>query len=328
MPFMRRREFISFTGAVAAMLLAVLASGEARAVWPERTVTIIVPFPPGGPNDLLGRLLAAELAPKLGQSVIVENRTGAVGNIGLATGARAAPDGYTLVVVTVVVLINPNVAKVAYDPLKDFAPIAYLGAAPNAIITRPASGITSIADLITKAKANPGKLTYASPGLGSVSQLAVELLKLRADIDMTHVPFNGAAPSLQAALAGTTDIAAVSIAGLIGHIRSGTLKALAQTGSEHWHDMPDVPTMAEAGIPNAVVETSQMFLAPTGTPAGIINRLADETRVILAKPEIKEKMLDAGFMVKFEGPDDLHARMVRETQMWKEIVERAGLAKQ
>jgi len=249
-------------------------------------------------------------------------------DLGLATGARAAPDGYTLVVVTVVALINPSVAKVAYDPLKDFAPIAYLGAAPNAIITRPASGIVSVADLITKAKANPGKLTYASPGLGSVSQLAVELLKLRADIDMTHVPSNGAAPSLQAALAGTTDIAAVSIAGLIGRIRSGTLKALAQTGSEHWQDMPDVPTMAEAGIPNAVVETSQMFLAPAGTPAGIIKRLADETRAILAKQEIKEKMLDAGFMVKFEGPDDLHARMVREVPMWKEIVERAGLAKQ
>lgn len=321
------RFFPHLIGA-AVMVLAVLATGDARAAWPERTVTIIVPFPPGGPNDLLGRLLAAELAPKLGQSVVVENRVGAVGNIGLAAGARAVPDGYTLVVVTVVVLINPGVAKVAYDPLRDFSPIAYLGAAPNAIITRPASGIVSVADLITKAKANPGKFTYASPGLGSVSQLAVELLKLRADIDMTHIPFNGAAPALQAALAGTTDIAAVSIAGLIGHIRSGTLKALAQTGSEHWQDMPDVPTMAEAGIPNAVVETSQMFLAPTGTPAGIIKRLADETRVILAKPEIKEKMLNAGFMVKFEGPDDLHARMVREVPMWKEIVERAGLAKQ
>src|SRR5215471_9462553 len=321
-------RFIPILIGAAAMALTALATGDARAAWPERTVTIIVPFPPGGPNDLLGRLLAAELAPKLGQNVIVENRAGAVGNIGLTAGARAAPDGYTLVVVTVVVLINPSVAKVAYDPLKDFAPIAYLGAAPNAIITRPASGIVSIADLITKAKANPGKLTYASPGLGTVSQLAVELLKLRADIDMTHVPYSGAAPSLQAALQGTTDIASVSIAGLIGHIRSGTLKAIAQTGSEHWHDMPDVPTMAEAGIPNAVVETSQMFLAPTGTPAGIIKRLADETRAILAKPEIKEKMLDAGFMVKFEGPDDLHARMVREVPMWKEIVERAGLAKQ
>jgi len=320
-------RFVPLLIGVAVMMLTGLAIGDARA-WPERTVTIIVPFPPGGPNDLLGRLLAAELAPKLGQNVIVENRAGAVGNIGLTAGARAAPDGYTLVVVTVVVLINPSVAKVAYDPLKDFAPIAYLGAAPNAIITRPASGIGSIADLIKKAKANPGKLTYASPGLGSVSQLAVELLKLRADIDMTHVPFNGAAPSLQAALAGTTDIAAVSIAGLISHIRSGTLTALAQTGSEHWQDMPNVPTMAEAGIANAVVETSQMFLAPAGTPEHIIRRLADETRIILAKPETREKMLNAGFMVNFEGPDALHARMVREVPMWKEIVERAGLAKQ
>ena len=224
-------RFIPLLAGVAVMVLTALAIGDARAAWPERTVTIIVPFPPGGPNDLLGRLLAVELAPKLGQNVIVENRAGAVGNIGLATGARAAPDGYTLVVVTVVVLINPSVAKVAYDPLKDFVPIAYLGAAPNAIITRPASGIVSIADLITKAKANPGKLTYASPGLGSVSQLAVELLKLRADIDMTHVPFNGAAPSLQAALAGTTDIAAVSIAGLVRHFESaGTNRERALAG--------------------------------------------------------------------------------------------------
>jgi len=310
-----------------ALLFGVLAPDAARAAWPERNITIIVPFPPGGPNDLLGRLLAAELAPKLGQSVIVENRAGAVGNIGLATGARAAPDGYTLVVVTGVVLINPSVSQVAYDPIKDFAPVAYLGAAPNAIITRTGSGIDSIADLIKKAKADPGKLTYASPGVGSVSHLAVELLKIRAGIEMTHVPFSGANPSLQAALAGTTDIATVSIAGLIGHIRAGTLKALAQTGAEKWHDLPDVPTMAEAGIPNAVVETSQMFLAPAGTPAEIVKRLADETRVILAKPDIKEKMLQAGFMVKFEGPDELHARMLREMPIWKEIVERAGLAK-
>jgi tripartite-type tricarboxylate transporter receptor subunit TctC len=309
------------------VLMLAAFSGEARAAWPERTITIIVPFPAGGPNDLLGRLLAAELAPKLGANVIVENRAGAVGNIGLATAARAAPDGYTLVVVTCVVLINPSVSKVGYDPLTSFAPIAYLGAAPNVIITRPASGITSIADLIAKAKADPDKLNYASPGTGSVSQLAVELLKLRANIQMTHVPFNGAAPSLQAALAGTTDIASVSIAGLIGHIRSGALKGLAQTGAERWVDLPDVPTMAEAGVPNAVVETSQMFLAPAGTPEPIIKRLAEETRVILQKPDIKEKMLKAGFMVKYEAPEQLHARMVREIPLWKEIVERAGLKK-
>src|SRR6185312_13773088 len=193
-------------------LLSALALGApqaAHAAWPERTITILVHFAPGGSNDLLGRLIAAELGPALGQNVIVENRPGANGNIGLTAAARAAPDGYTLVVASGVVEINPSVTKVAYDPIKDFAPIAYLGASPNVILTRPASGITSIADLIAKAKASPGKLNYASPGVGSVSQLAVELLKLRAGIDITHVPFSGAAPSLQAALAGTTDIASV-----------------------------------------------------------------------------------------------------------------------
>jgi len=313
--------------ALSMLLLAAVAAGTAHAAWPERSITIIVPFPPGGPNDLLGRLLAAELATKLGQSVIVENRAGAVGNIGIAAGARAAPDGYTLTVTTNVVLINPSVSSVAYDPIRDFAPVAYLGAAPNVIITRPATGIATVADLVAKAKAEPGKLTYASPGLGSVSQLAVELLKLRADIDMTHVPFNGAAPALQSALAGTTDIACVSIAGLIGHIQSGALKALVQTGAEHWVDLPDVPSMQEAGIPNAVIETAQMMLAPAGTPAPIVARLSEETRAILARPDVKAKMLKAGFLVKYEGPEDLRARMLREIPIWKEIVERAGLAK-
>ena len=186
-----RRVIMSCVFALAAAL-----AGPAQAAWPERAITIVVPFPPGGPNDLLGRLLAAELAPRLGQNVIVENKAGAVGNIGLAYGARATPDGYTIVVVTGVVLINPSVAKVGYDPQKDFAPVAYLGAAPNAIVTRPASGITSIADLVAKAKKDPGKITFGSPGTGSVSHLAVELLKIRAGIDLTQVPFQGAAPAL------------------------------------------------------------------------------------------------------------------------------------
>ena len=313
--------------AVIAAMVVSLNAVPAHAAWPERTITIIVPFPPGGPNDLLGRLLAAELGKKLGQTVIVENKAGAVGDIGITAGARAAPDGYTLTEVTGVVLINPSVRKTAYDPLKDFAPVAYLGAAPNAIITRPATGINSVADLIKKAKENPGKLTYATAGTGSVSQLAVELLKIRADISMTHVPFQGAAPSLQAALQGTTDIASVAIAGLVGHIKSGSLKAIAQTGATRWPDLPDVPTMAEAGIPDAVVETSQMLLAPAGTPQPIVKKLSDATREVMQQPDVKEKMAKAGFLVQYEGPEALHARMVREIPVWKEIVERAGLAK-
>ena|SRR5690348_3093930 len=311
--------------AAAVLLLATLATGEARAAWPERTITIIVPFAPGGPNDLVGRVLASELAPVLGTNVIVENRAGAVGNIGIAAGARAAPDGYTLVEVTNVVLINPSVSKVTYDPLRDFAPVAYLGGAPNAIVTRPDSGIKSVADLVAKAKAQPGRLTFATAGVGSVSHLAVELLKLRAGIDLTHVPYSGASPSLQAALAGITTVASVNIAGLINYVRSGALTALVQTGSEHWPDLPNVPTMQEAGIPDAVVETTQMLLAPAGTPEPIIKRLTEATRVILAKPEVREKLLKASFAVKYEDPATLHARMVREIPKWKEVVERAGI---
>jgi tripartite-type tricarboxylate transporter receptor subunit TctC len=309
----------------ALLVLGALAAGTAQAAWPDRTITIIVIFAPGGSNDLLGRLIAAELAPALGQNVIVENRAGANGNIGLAAGARAAPDGYTLVVASGVVVINPSVAKVAYDPLKDFAPIAYLGDSPNVILTRPATGIVDVAELIKKAKADPGKLTFATPGTGSVSQLAVELLKLRTNVDLTHVPFSGAGPAAQAAIAGTTDLASVNVAGLIGHIQSGTLKALVQTGKERWPDLPDVPTLEQAGIPNAVVDTSQMFLAPAGTPAPIVERLAKETLAILQKPDVREKMLKASFAVKYEGPEELRARMAREVPMWKELVERAGI---
>lgn len=314
--------------ALSALLVLAGAVNAARAEWPERTITIIVPFAPGGSNDLLGRLMAAELGPALGQNVIVENRVGANGNIGITAGARAAPDGYILTVVTGVVLINPSIGKVAYDPQKDFAPIAYLGASPNALITRPASGIASVADLIARAKAEPGKLTFATAGLGSVSQLAVELLKLRANVDLTHVPFGGAAPALQAAIAGTTDIASVNIAGLIGYIQSGALKALVQTGKERWPDLPDVPTMQQAGIADAVVDTSVVFFAPAGTPAAIVERLAKETQRILDKPDVRDKMAKASFAVKYEGPEEFRARMAREVPMWKEVVERAGIARQ
>jgi len=325
MSVMTKRSFqMGVLYAVAAIAI-IVGTVPAQSAWPDRTITIIVPFPPGGPNDLLGRLLAAELGQKLSATVIVENKVGANGDIGIAAGARARPDGYTLTEVTGVILINPSVRKTAYDPLKDFTPIAYLGASPNAIITRPATGINSIADLITRAKAEPGKLTYATAGTGSVSQLAVELLKIRANINMTHVPFQGAAPSLQAALAGTTDLASVTIAGLVGHIKSGALKALVQTGTERWPDLPDVPTMSEAGIPNAVIETSQMLLAPVGTPDAVVNRLTEVTREVLQKSEVRDKMANAGFRIKYEGPQELHARMVREIPLWKEIVERAGL---
>jgi tripartite-type tricarboxylate transporter receptor subunit TctC len=322
---MSKRVCAWLSGAAVAVVTALsLGNGLARAEWPDHTITIIAHFAPGGSNDLLARLIASELGPVLKQNVIVENRPGANGNIGLTYAAHAAPDGYTLVVASGVVEINPSIRKSGYE-MKDFAPVAYLGASPNVILTRPASGIATIQDLIAKAKAEPGKITYSSPGVGSVSQLAVELLELRTDTKLIHVPFQGAAPAAQAAMAGTTDIGSVNIAGLIGFIQSGKLKALVQTGEKRWPDLPDVPTMQEAGIPNAVVETSQMLLAPVGTPQPIIGRLAKEVSAILNKPDVRERMLKASFAVQYEDPAQLGARIRREVPMWKELVERAGV---
>jgi len=315
----------SWLGAALGLGLVALAASPARAAWPERPITIIVHFPPGGANDLLGRLIAAELAPVLGQGVVVENRPGANGNIGLTAAARATPDGYTLVVASGVVLINPSINKVAYDPLKDFAPVAFLGASPNVLLTRTGSAVTSVAELVRKAKAEPGKITYATPGVGSISQLAVELLKLRAGLDMVHVPYQGAAPAAQAALAGNVDFASVAVAGMMGMVHGGQLRPIVQTGAGPWPELPGVPTMAEAGIVDAVVDTTQMLLAPAGTPQPVIDRLAKEVLAIMRKPEVRDKMLKASFEAKPEGPEALAARIAREVPMWKDIVDKAKI---
>jgi tripartite-type tricarboxylate transporter receptor subunit TctC len=320
-----RRIAVSLAACLAA--LASLAA-PARAEWPERTIAVVVPFAAGGPGDIVARILSAELAKKLNQSVIVENRVGASGNIALTAVARAAPDGYTLTAMSNVILINPFVHNVSYDPLKDFAPIAYLGSSPNAIITGPKSGIDNIEQLIARARAKPGTLTYASAGVGSVSQLAVELLKLRANLDMIHVPYGGAAPSLQAAAAGTTDLASIATGGLVGNIRSGMVKALVQTGAERSPELPDVPTMQEAGIPHAVVETWPMLLAPAKTPTPVVKRLTDAVREIESDPDVQARMQKAGVHAGYGDPDALHARMVKEMPVWKELVERAGIKKQ
>jgi tripartite-type tricarboxylate transporter receptor subunit TctC len=313
-------------GAIAlGIAMVALAAAPARAAWPERPITILVHFAPGGANDLLGRLIAAELAPVLGQSVVVENRPGANGNIGLTAAARAAPDGYTLVVASGVVLINPSINKVAYDPLKDFAPIAFLGSSPNMLLSKSGSGIDTVADLIAKAKANPGTVTYSTPGVGSISQLAVELLKLRAGVNMVHVPYQGAAPAAQAAMAGNVDFASVAVAGMMGMVQGGQLKPIVQTGAGPWPELPGVPTMADAGIADAVVDTTQMLLAPAGTPQPVIDRLAKEVLAIMRKPEVRDKMLKASFEVRPEGPQELAARIAREVPMWKDIVDKAGI---
>jgi tripartite-type tricarboxylate transporter receptor subunit TctC len=312
--------------AIAIGLMSILAVTAAHAAWPERTITIIVHFAPGGANDLLGRLIAAELAPILGQSVIVVNRPGANGNIGVDAAAHAAPDGYTLLVASGSALVNPSVRKVPYDLVKDFEPVAYLGASPNVILTNSKSGITSIGDLIAKAKANPGKLNFGTPGVGSTPHMAMELLMASADIKLVHVPFSGLGPAVTAMLQGTTDVTAVTVAGVMGYIKAGTVRALLQTGTEPWPELPNVPTIEKAGIKDAASETVQIVLAPAGTPEPILARLEKEIVAIMKRPDVRDRMLKAGFRTAPEGRAYLRARLKFELALWRRVAERAGMA--
>ncbi len=311
--------------AIAIGLMSVFTVTAAHA-GPERTITIIVHFAPGGANDLLGRLIAVELAPILGQSVIVVNRPGANGNIGVDAAAHAAPDGYTLLVASGSALVNPSVRKVPYDLVKDFEPVAYLGASPNVILTNSKSGITSIGDLIAKAKANPGKLNFGTPGVGSTPHMAMELLMASADIKLVHVPFSGLGPAVTAMLQGTTDVTAVTVAGVMGSIKAGTVRALLQTGMEPWPELPNVPTIEKAGIKDAASETVQIVLAPAGTPEPILARLEKEIVAIMKRPDVRDRMLKAGFRTAPEGRAYLRARLKFELALWRRVAERAGIA--
>ena len=319
------------TMAASTALIVLLSVSQSRADWPERPVTIIVPFPRGGATDLLGRLLAARLTMRLGEPVAVENSVGGVGNVGLRAAAMATPNGYTLLVTTNAALINlainPRLSITSYNTPDDFAPIAYLGDSPNVVVAEQSSDLGSVPALIAKAKANPGRLTCASPGVGSSSGMAVELLELRAGISVNHIALNGSDMALHAVLSGGADIAAVGLGGMVDYIHSGKLKALVQTGEQRWFDLPNVPTMAEAGIPNAVLETSLMFAAPTGTPPMVIDKLARATKEILERPDTKSQMLSVGINLRYEGPEVLRARIMRELLMWMDIVRRAGLDK-
>src|ERR1700751_6157429 len=251
-----RREFLQATGA-AVVAASSLASGPARAAgYPDRPIRIIVPFAPGGPTDIMARIVASRLGEAINGTVIVDNRAGAGGNIGIGLAAHAEGDGYTLLITSSAYVVNPGLyAKIPYDPYKDFAPIAELGTSPNVALADPKLGINSVADLVARAKANPNELNYASPGIGTTPHLSAELFKIVAGVNVTHVPFSGAGPAIQAVLSGTTQIAFAALPPAHPHIEAGALKALAVTGERRWFDLPDVPTMVELGYKDFLSDT-------------------------------------------------------------------------
>lgn len=301
---------------------ALLAHRPAHASFPERAITLTVSFPPGGATDILARILAPPLSEALGRPVVVENRGGAGANIGIGHVARATPDGYTLLVTSSAFVVNPSLYRnPPYDPFRDFAPISTLGASPNVIAVRPNSGIASLQDLIAQAKAAPDKFNYASPGIGTTPHLAGELLKLRAGFEMQHVPFSGAGPATQAALAGTTQVISAAQGSIMAQLRSGELRGLVQTGPTRAIDLPDVPTQEELGIRDANSETFLALFAPAATPAPIQALLAREVVKALQRPEVQQRYREAGAPVVGGGPEELRARVAREVPIWREVIQ-------
>ena len=323
----RRHILKAASLAIGAAVSSSLSIKQARAAaYPERPIKIVVPFAAAGPTDIMARILAQSLGPALGGNFIVENKPGAGGNIGIGYAAHAAADGYTLLVVSTAYVVNPGLyAKIPYDPYKDFAPITELGSTPNSILVTPKLKVSSIAELIARAKAKPGELNWASPGAGTTPHLSGEFLKIVGGIEMTHVPFNGAAPAIQALLAGTTQVAVSALPPVLPFAQSGEIKVLAVTSANRWPDLPNVPTMVELGYKDFIAETAQFFFAPGGTSPEIVEKLSAKSIEVLKAPAVVEQLRVNGYEVTAAGSQALRKRLEAEIPKWHDIISKAGI---
>jgi tripartite-type tricarboxylate transporter receptor subunit TctC len=326
-----RRHIVKAAGALAAGLIApaVLRIRTALAAYPDRPVKIVVANSPGGPSDITARILAAALQEAMGGSFIVENKGGAGGNIGMGFAARADADGYTLLLITNAYSVNPGLYhSLPYDPFKDFTPICDVAGSPNTFTVKPALGVNTIKEFIALAKTNPAKFNVATPPVGTTPQLQAELLKLRERLQgMAGIVFAGGGEALQALLSDTVQLSSGALPPAHSHIKAGTIKCLVVTGKTRWPDLPDVPTMQEEGFKDFVFATDTALLAPASTPSEIVRRIEKETLGVLARPDIREKLLTAGFQVHATDGKTCLERLVKEMTMFRDIIIQAGIQK-
>ena len=312
---------------ICALILGLMLSVEAHSqAYPSRPIRLVVPLSPGGFADVPTRMLLPRLSAALGKQVIVDNKPGAGGTIGADSVAKSAPDGYTLLATATPHVISAHLYRtLPYDTLKDFAPVALFGSGPYALVVNPQKlPVASVRELIAAAKAAPGKIDYASSGNGSAQHLVSALFNTLAGIEMNHVPYKGSGPAMQDLLGGQVPVSFAGVPNVISAVKSGKLRALAVTTAKRWGELPDVPTVAEAGIPGYEATLWLGIAAPAGTPAEIINRLHAETAKALQDPELQASFRSAGVSATIMNPQEFGAFLRAEHEKWGKVVRDTG----
>jgi tripartite-type tricarboxylate transporter receptor subunit TctC len=318
-----RRQFLQLAAAAATSALPTLAAAQA---YPARPVRVIVPYAPGGPADILARLAAQKLSEALGRQFYVENVGGAGGNLGMGQGARAAADGYTLLVVPPNIVVNPAMYDtVPNDPYKDFDPVTIAVASPTVLTVHPSLDVRTVNDLVAMIKSNPGKFSFASPGTGTPPHLIGEHFRLSLGLDLVHIPFNSAGLAVASTVAGHTPIAFTSLPPAVPQIKDGKLRALAVTSKTRSQALPEVASMTEAGYPGIVGEGWFAFIAPAGTPNDITALLYRELVRIISLPDVKERLAALGFDAVGTTPDESRAQFRTESEKWAKVIRDAGI---
>ena len=312
---------------LAALGLVLAATAPALAVYPERVVKIIVPFPAGGTTDILARLVGAQLEKRLGQPFVIENRGGASGNLGSAAVAQSTPDGYTLVMATINTHgINASVFKnLPHDVEKDFAPITVVASTPNVLMVHPSLGVGTVAELIALAKDKPGTLSFGSTSTGGSPHMSGELFKMLTKTEIQHVPYRGGGPMLNDLIGGHVKMAFDNMPSAIGHIRGGTVRALAVTTPTRWPGLPDVPTMAESGVPGYDVSAWFGLLAPAKTPREIVDLLYRQISEILKEEPIRQRLGELGAEPGGNTPEAFAQQIAAEVRKWRDVVAATGV---
>ena len=318
-------NLLSRWGTVAAVLLAL--SSTALAEYPDRPVRLIVPFPPGGSNDVVGRLVAKQLSEELKQQVYVDNRGGAGGTIGTEACAVAPPDGYTLCIISIAHAVNPWLHKLNYDPIKSFVPVTILATGPNVLVVNPQTPFKTVKDLLAAAKANPGKLNYANAGVGSFQHLGGELFNLTAGVNIVNVPYKGGGPAMQDVVAGHVPIMFSSLIQTTSLIKSGQLRALGTGGSKRSPVLPDVPTIAEAGVPGYVAENWWGVVVPAGTPAPIVEKVYKAIQASLKAAPVKAQFDREGASIVQMSSAEFAEYIKKETAKWERVVNEGNFKK-